>query len=104
MYRYSVEQLKMMMKLSEYHLRHHPEKQLDKLLEEFEELSEEIELYKERGWIITDALLNELFDVDFMMFQIKKMLVTKLEYSYKYNKIVNAKLKREIKRHFLKPD
>ena len=104
MYEYNIEQIKDMMKLTEYHLRHHPEKQLDKLLEEFEELREEIEFYKERRWIITDALLNELFDVDFMMFQIKKMLIDKLEYRHRYNKIVKAKLKRELKRHFLKPD
>lgn len=43
-------------------------------------------------------LLDELFDADFMMFQLKKILVPDTYINTLYNNVVNTKLERELKR------
>jgi len=98
---YNETQIRKMNLIRKYHLSNHSDKQLDKLLEEFKELSEEIELYKE-CLIITDELLDELFDVDFMMYQIKELLMNIPLNRVRYNAIVNIKIERELLRHGLK--
>lgn len=97
---YDERQIKKMNKIMNYHLSRYPDLQIKKALEEFKELEDEIEEY-EKQWIVTDALLDELFDVDFMMQQLKEMFLDTPMNRIRYNNIVNFKIERELKRYGL---
>lgn len=51
---------------------------------------------------MNDDLLNEYFDVDLMMFQLRELIIRKSGLEHEYRMQVSLKLEREIKRHGVK--
>ena len=84
--------------IAEYHLSKHPDKQFNKAIQELAELTVEITKWKE-GDPNFEKLLDELFDAEFMIYQLKRLLIQRDHDHEIFNKLVNAKLLREIEKH-----
>lgn len=110
---YNARQLEIMNALADYHIENHTEE--DQVLKLIEEMGELIQvfikyIFVRKGTIEkkdydAEKLLEEFFDLDFMMFQFKKYFLIFRENTsakYAYMKIVNLKLKRELDRWGIK--
>lgn len=87
--------------MKKYHLAKHPFKQVDKTIEELDELATELERFN-YGEFELENLLSELFDVQFMIDQIYDLFVVNEDIKKIWFMIIEAKIKRELKRHDLK--
>ena len=96
---YSDKQLDEIDKLNKFHIAHSRKDQILKSIEEFSSLIKLLVklLLNEIPYQDID-LLDELFDSDVMMIQLKKILVPDKYTAVLYNNVVNAKLERELKR------
>ena len=96
---YSDNQLDEIDKLNNYHLNISRKDQILKSIEEFSSLNKMlVKLLLSEIDFQNIELLDELFDSDVMMIQLKKILVPDEYTAVLYNNVVNAKLKRELKR------
>lgn len=98
--KYSEKQLKNMKRLFEFHYK---DKNFNfimlKTIEELNSLSKVIAKLLLGEFEPHDIeLLDEMFDADFMIFQIKRILVSNEYMSVLYNNVVDLKLERELKR------
>ena len=97
--KYTDEQNEAIDKLNKFHIAHSRKDQILKSIEEFSSL---IKLWSKL--LLSEIpyedinLLDELFDADVMMRQLKKILVPDEYVAVLYNNVVNAKLERELKR------
>jgi len=97
--KYSDNQIKDMILLSNYHLEISYNDQIIKVIEELSSLNRLLAKFLLGEIKQHDIeLLDELFDADFMIFQLKRMLVSDEYMMVLYNSVVNSKLEREIKR------
>ena len=87
--------------IKKYHLEKHPFKQVDKAIEELDELATELERFN-YGEFELENLLSELFDVQFMIDQIYDLFVVNDDIKKIWFMIIEAKIKRELKRNDLK--
>jgi len=96
---YSDKQIEEIDKLNLFHIAH---SRKDQILKSIEELSSLIKLLSKL--LLSEIpyqdieLLDELFDADVMMIQLKKILVPDEYTAVLYNNVVDAKLERELKR------
>ena len=96
---YTEAQKESMKKLADYHLSHGLEGQYFKTVEELSSLIKMICKYALKEIDYEDInLLDELFDAEFMIFQMKRELLKDEYTDIVFNKIVNEKLERELKR------
>ena len=86
--------------LMKYHLENHPDKQIEKCVEELDELANELERYGKEQFNL-ESVLDELFDVWFMIEQMSELFICNDEIKETWFKIVDAKIERELKRHNL---
>lgn len=106
MSKYNKRQIEIMNALAEFHINNHTEE--DQILKTIEEMSELIKellkwIWVKRGFaqdISRRTLLDEIFDLDLMLFQLKKYFVEG-DQGY-YRNIVNEKLYREVNRWGIK--
>jgi len=102
-FEYTHSQKEAMKKLSDFHLKEGLEGQLFKTIEEFSSLIKMICKYALEEVNYYDFnLLDELFDADFMIFQMKRELLKDEYTKIVFNRIVDEKLERELKRWELK--
>ena len=99
--RYTHKQISDMTTLYEHHIskNNNTHKMIKKSVEELASLIKllmKLELEEIQKHDI--ELLDELFDADFMMFQLKRIIVPDTYINTLYNNVVNAKLERELKR------
>ena len=87
--------------IRKYHLANHPFKQVDKAIEELDELATELERFN-YGEFELENLLDELFDVQVMLDNIYDLFVVNDDIKKMWFMIIEAKIKRELKRHDLK--
>ena len=96
---YSDKQILNMTILSNYHIEKGVNDQIIKTIEELSSLNKllaKLLLGEIKPHDIN--LLDELFDTDFMIFQLKRMLVSDDYMRLIYDNVVDAKLERELKR------
>lgn len=101
MMHYDGRQLHNIFKLIDWHLVNHLNEQIGKGKEELKELIEQIEIYEDTKYI-SDELLDELFDADIMMMQLKGIFLNTVSNRIRYHDIVNAKINRELRRWDIK--
>jgi len=97
--KYTDKQIRDMTLLADYHIKRSFKDQVIKSMEELSSLNKllgklalkEIETYDVE-------LLDELYDADYMIFQLKMMLLPDDYMETIYHNVVNAKLERELKR------
>jgi hypothetical protein len=87
--------------IKKYHLEKHPFKQIDKCIEELEEMKAELEKFND-GDFNLEMLLDEMFDSWWMLQQIYDLFVTDENVKETWFMIIEAKIERELKRHNLK--
>lgn len=97
-FEYTPKQRMMMNGLMVYHLDKHPEKQIIQTIQELAELIKTLTKYYGDNEP-NNNLLEEIFDVDFMLMQMKKQIIYNNNLNHVYVEIVNGKLHREIVRH-----
>ncbi len=97
---YSEKQIEDMTSLHDYHNKFsNSEHVIIKVIEELSSLNKLLAKLLLKEIIPHDIeLLDELFDADFMMFQLKRMLIHNEYIKTLYDNIVTSKLKRELKR------
>lgn len=102
---YSEKQIKDMTSLHDYHNEFsHSDHVIIKVIEELSSLNKLLaKLLLEEIKPHDIELLDELFDADFMMFQLKRMLIHNEYIRTLYDNVVNSKLERELKRWGLVP-
>lgn len=100
---YTHKQKQDMIKLADFHIETDFD---DQVLKSIEELASLIKLLAKLNLGEVKKhdieLLDELFDADYMVFQLKRMLVKDNYMSLLYNNVVNNKLERELKRWGIK--
>lgn len=84
--------------IKKYHLENHPFKQVDKCIEELLEFKAELERFND-GDFNLEMLLDELFDAYWVIDQIFDLFVPDDEVKKIWFMIIEAKIKRELKRH-----
>jgi len=98
---YTHKQIQDMIKLSEYHFSKddNRNKIILKTIEELSSLNKlSVKLILDEINPYDIELLDELFDADFMMFQLKRLLIPDEYTQTLFNNVVNNKLERELKR------
>lgn len=100
---YSKKQLENMQRIADYHLSKHPEKQIIQGIQELGELISELTRYYKGECIMTvpNKLLEEYFDVDFMMYQLRELIIVGNGLEHEYRIQASLKLSRELERHGL---
>ena len=99
-FEYTEVQTESMKKIADYHLGHIEDQYLQ-AIQEFAELQVEITKWNLGKANYTD-LIDELFDADFMILQLKMILIRRPQDLIFWNKKVNEKIERELVRHDLK--
>lgn len=96
---YTETQRENMMKIANYHLGHID----DQYLQAIQELAElQVEITKwNLGKANFEEFLDEIFDADFMIFQLKLIMIRRPEDFSIWCKRVNEKIERELMRHDL---
>ena len=80
----------------------HPEKQIIQAIQELGELICELtRFYKGDCENVSNELLEEYFDVDFMMYQLRTLLIRNKGFEHEYRVQASLKLEREMARHGL---
>ncbi|MBA7490197.1 hypothetical protein ES702_00732 [subsurface metagenome] len=99
--KYTHKQIQDMLKLAEHHF-HKLDNRNKIILKTIEELSSlnklSIKLILNEINPYDIELFDELFDADFMMFQLKRLLIPDKYTETLFNNVVNNKLERELKR------
>lgn len=97
--KYTHKQIQDMNTLADYHIEYSFNDQVIKTIEELSSLNKLLAKLVLKEIEPHDIeLLDELFDSDYMIFQLKKMLVPDEYMAVIYNNVVNTKLERELKR------
>lgn len=88
--------------LAHYHLTYSHPNQVIKAIEEFSELTTKLCKYLLQKYarepLDEDQVLSEIFDADFMLFQIKLVFINSTDRQDLYDRIVDEKLDRELRR------
>ncbi len=88
--------------LAHYHLNYSHPNQVIKAIEEFSELSTKLCKFLLKAYarqdLDEDEILGEIFDADFMLFQVKLVFINSEDRQDRYDRIVDEKLDRELKR------
>lgn len=96
---YTHRQIQDMILLSDYHVKTDFNNQVIKTIEELSSLNKMLaKLILGEVEANNVELFDELFDADYMIFQLKRMLIPNDYIRTLYNNVVNAKLERELKR------
>lgn len=97
--KYTHKQIQDMIKLANYHIKIDFNNQIIKTIEELSSLNKLLaKLLLKEVEPNNIELLDEMYDADYMMFQLKMMLVPDEYMGILYNNVVNAKIERELKR------
>lgn len=102
---YTDKQIQDMTTLADYHIKRSFKDQVIKSMEELSSLNKllaKLALKEIQPYDI--ELLDELYDADYMIFQLKRMLISSEYMEVIYNKVVDAKIERELKRWELKKE
>lgn len=89
-----------MKKIADYHLAHNFELQFLQAIQEFAELQVEITKWK-LGKVNYKEFLEEIFDAEFMILQLKRMMIKSPHDQTIFLQIVTKKIGRELMRHEL---
>jgi hypothetical protein len=87
--------------IKKYHIENHPFEQIDKTIEELEELIVELRYFRDGGFDL-ERLFDELFDAWIMMEQISDLFIVDDNTTKIWFMIIEAKIERELKRWDLK--
>ena len=99
-FEYTEPQKEAMKKIADYHLEHNFKAQFLQAIQELAELQVEITKWK-LGKANYEDLLDEIFDAEFMILQLKMMMITKPHDRTLWNQKVTKKIGRELMRHGL---
>lgn len=102
---YSELQIENMYRIAKYHILRHSSKQIIKTIEELSELQIELCSYLLKTTDFTNEdyedLLKEIYDADYMIFQMKILFINDFKKKKLYDEIVNSQISRELKRRGL---
>lgn len=102
---YTDVQLKKMLMITKYHLSKHPDKQVIKTISELAELINELCECSNKNLVLHGEMLKdlyiEIFDVEFMILQMKILFITDLRKKQFFDQIVDEQLSKELKRRGL---
>jgi len=97
--KYTHKQIQDIIKLADYHIQDNVRNQVIKTIEELSSLSKLLcKLLLKEFEPYDIELLDELFDADVMIISMKRYLIPDEYTQVLFNKVVNAKLERELKR------
>ena len=98
-FEYSPEQIEKMLKICIFHEdKHGLDKQMDHTIKELKELAEELlPKVSNDAWVYDKfKVFSEMFDVEFMIFQLKQTMMKYKKDVIYFNKIVDNNLEREL--------